>query len=86
MHSLFSNYGSPNNFILSTSSISVPSLKMSVFAPDVPEGFGVHYSFHDNIITLSFSSYQTHSCQELSQSVYTSLEDIFTVLEEKSLH
>lgn len=58
---------------------------MTVFAPEEPEGFGIHYIFEGNTITCTFSSYLTRSCQELSHSVYESLEDIFTVLEEKPL-
>lgn len=85
LHSLFTDCGVLNGFTLSTSTVSIPSMKMAVFAPDVPEGFGIHYSFQENIITFSISSYLTHSCQELSQSVYKSLEDILTVLEEKPL-
>ncbi|CAF94509.1 unnamed protein product, partial [Tetraodon nigroviridis] len=82
LHSLFTDCGILNGFTLSTSTVSAPSLKTFVFAPDVPEGFGVFYTFHDNTIFFSLSSFLPRSRQELSQSIFKSLEDIFTVLEE----
>ncbi|CAG01601.1 unnamed protein product, partial [Tetraodon nigroviridis] len=81
LHSLFTDCGILNGFTLSTSTVPAPSLKTSVFAPDVPEGFGVFYTFHDNTIFFSLSSFLPRSRQELSQSIFKSLEDIFTVLE-----
>ncbi|CAG01602.1 unnamed protein product, partial [Tetraodon nigroviridis] len=81
LHSLFADCGILNGFTLSTSTVPAPSLKISVFAPDVPEGFGVFYTFHDNTIFFSLSSFLPRSRQELSQSIFKSLEDIFTVLE-----
>uniref|UniRef100_H3CZP4 Carnitine palmitoyltransferase 2 n=1 Tax=Tetraodon nigroviridis TaxID=99883 RepID=H3CZP4_TETNG len=85
LHSLFTDCGVLDGFTLSTTILSMPSSKITFFAPDVPEGFGIHYIFQDNVITCNTSSYLSHSCQELSESIYTSLEDIFTVLEEKPL-
>uniref|UniRef100_H3CJU3 Carnitine palmitoyltransferase 2 n=1 Tax=Tetraodon nigroviridis TaxID=99883 RepID=H3CJU3_TETNG len=85
LHSLFTDCGILNGFTLSTSTVPAPSLKTSVFAPDVPEGFGVFYTFHDNTIFFSLSSFLPRSRQELSQSIFKSLEDIFTVLEENPL-
>lgn len=56
-----------------------------VFAPAVPDGFGVPYGVHDNRIVSSVTSYQTRNGREFAQCLFESLEDIFTVLEGKQL-
>lgn len=85
LHSLYIDGDSLNGFTLSTSSTPNPSFRVAVFAPDVPDGFGIHYWFQDNTINYNITSYVAGSHQEFSRCVYKSLEDIFTVLEEKTL-
>uniref|UniRef100_A0A674MFH0 Carnitine palmitoyltransferase 2 n=1 Tax=Takifugu rubripes TaxID=31033 RepID=A0A674MFH0_TAKRU len=82
LHSLYTDYDL-DHFTLSTSTVPNLSFRMVVFAPDVPDGFGLHYCLHDNTISYSTTSYLDGSHQEFNRCVYKSLEDIFTVLEEK---
>uniref|UniRef100_A0A674PNY7 Carnitine palmitoyltransferase 2 n=1 Tax=Takifugu rubripes TaxID=31033 RepID=A0A674PNY7_TAKRU len=82
LHSLYTDCDL-DGFTLPTSTVATSVL--AVFAPDVPDGFGVHYFLQDNAINCSFASYQADSHKDFSRCVNKSLEDIFTVLEEKTL-
>uniref|UniRef100_A0A3Q4AUU3 Choline/carnitine acyltransferase domain-containing protein n=2 Tax=Mola mola TaxID=94237 RepID=A0A3Q4AUU3_MOLML len=87
LHSMFRDpaYAAMNHNVLSTSTLTSPALGITLFAPEVSDGFGVAYNVHDNRIVCSVTSYATRSGQEFAQCVHKSLEDIFTVLEGKSL-
>lgn len=84
LHSLFTDCGM-DGFTLSTSTVPILQLSTVVFAPDVPDGFNVYYCVHDDTISCTITSYLNGSHKEFNRCVYKSLEDIFTVLEEKPL-
>ncbi|XP_038147650.1 carnitine O-palmitoyltransferase 2, mitochondrial [Cyprinodon tularosa] len=85
--SLFTDpaYAAINHNILSTSTLTSPAVSLGGFAPVVPDGFGVGYGVHDNWIGCNVSSYPARNVHEFLQCVHKSLEDIFSVLEGKSL-
>ncbi|XP_068175732.1 carnitine O-palmitoyltransferase 2, mitochondrial isoform X2 [Antennarius striatus] len=87
LHGLYADpaYAAINHNILSTSTLSSPSVNLGGFAPVVPDGFGIGYGVHDDWIGCNVSSYPTRNVHEFLQCVHKSLEDIFTVLEGKSL-
>ncbi|XP_068599274.1 carnitine O-palmitoyltransferase 2, mitochondrial [Brachionichthys hirsutus] len=86
-HGLYADpaYAALNHNVLSTSTLSSPAVQLGGFAPVVPDGFGVGYGVHDDWIGCNVSSYPTRNVREFLQCVHKSLEDIFTVLEGKSL-
>ncbi|XP_068564047.1 carnitine O-palmitoyltransferase 2, mitochondrial-like [Cebidichthys violaceus] len=87
LHSLYSDpaYAAINHYILSTSTLTSPAVNLGGFVPVVPDGFGVGYGVHDDWIHCNVSSYPTRNVHEFLQCVNKSLEDIFTVLEGKTL-
>ncbi|XP_019936892.2 carnitine O-palmitoyltransferase 2, mitochondrial [Paralichthys olivaceus] len=83
-------YTSPANIPLqkntiTTSSLVSPTLGLMGFAPVVPDGFGIAYSVHNDWISCCVSSTPAGKIHEFIQCVHKSLEDIFTVLEGKTL-
>ncbi|XP_029474182.1 carnitine O-palmitoyltransferase 2, mitochondrial [Rhinatrema bivittatum] len=74
-----------NHNILSTSTLSSPAVQFGGFAPVVPDGFGVAYGVHDDWVGCNVSSYPSRNVQEFLQCVHHALEDIFQVLEGKSV-
>ncbi|XP_028260185.1 carnitine O-palmitoyltransferase 2, mitochondrial [Parambassis ranga] len=88
LHSLYTDpaYATINHNILSTSTLTSPAVSLGGFAPVVPDGFGVGYGVHDDWIGCNVSSYPARNVHEFLQCVHKSLEDIFTVLEGKSLN
>nr|XP_046248578.1 carnitine O-palmitoyltransferase 2, mitochondrial [Scatophagus argus] len=78
-------YAAINHNILSTSTLTSPAVSLGGFAPVVPDGFGVGYGVHDDWIGCNVSSYPARNVHEFLQCVHKSLEDIFTVLEGKSI-
>uniref|UniRef100_A0A3P8ULQ6 Carnitine O-palmitoyltransferase 2, mitochondrial n=1 Tax=Cynoglossus semilaevis TaxID=244447 RepID=A0A3P8ULQ6_CYNSE len=87
LHQLYTDpaYAAINHNILSTSTLSSPAVNLGGFAPVVPDGFGVGYGVHDDWIGCNVSSYPARNVHEFLQCVHQSLEDIFSVLEGKSL-
>uniref|UniRef100_A0A3Q1CY03 Carnitine O-palmitoyltransferase 2, mitochondrial n=2 Tax=Amphiprion ocellaris TaxID=80972 RepID=A0A3Q1CY03_AMPOC len=87
LHGLYMDpaYAAINHNILSTSTLTSPAVSLGGFAPVVPDGFGVGYGVHDEWIGCNVSSYPTRNVHEFLQCVHKSLEDIFSVLEGKSL-
>lgn len=87
LHDLYSDpaYTAINHNILSTSTLTSPAVNLGGFAPVVPDGFGVGYGVHDNWIGCNVSSYPARNVHEFLQCVHKSLEDIFTVVEGKSI-
>lgn len=87
LHSLYQDpaYAAINHNILSTSTLTSPAVNLGGFAPVVPDGFGVGYGVHDDWIGCNVSSYPARNVHEFLQCVHKSLEDIFTVLEGKTL-
>ncbi|KAG8436884.1 hypothetical protein GDO86_007830 [Hymenochirus boettgeri] len=78
-------YAQINHNILSTSTLTSPAVQLGGFAPVVPDGFGVGYGVHDEWIGCNVSAYPARDARQFVQCVHQSLEDIFKVLEEKSL-
>ncbi|XP_068446236.1 carnitine O-palmitoyltransferase 2, mitochondrial-like [Clinocottus analis] len=78
-------YAAFNHYILKTTTLISPALCVGGFVPDVPDGFAVGYSVHDEWIQYNVSSFPARNGSEFVQCVHKSLEDIFTVLEGKPL-
>lgn len=87
LHSLYQDpaYTAINHNILSTSTLTSPAVNLGGFAPVVPDGFGVGYGVHDDWIGCNVSSYPARNVHEFLHCVHKSLEDIFSVLDGKSL-
>ncbi|KPP59902.1 carnitine O-palmitoyltransferase 2, mitochondrial-like [Scleropages formosus] len=78
-------YAAINHNILSTSTLTSPAVRLGGFAPVVPDGFGVGYGVHEEWIGCNVSSYPARDVEEFLRCVYKSLDDIFSVLEGKSI-
>lgn len=78
-------YGAINHNVLSTSTLTSPAVSLGGFAPVVPDGFGVGYGVHDHWIGCNVSSYPDRDVHHFLECVHKSLEDIFSVLEGKTL-
>ncbi|KAJ1170255.1 hypothetical protein NDU88_002135 [Pleurodeles waltl] len=78
-------YSQINHNILSTSTLSSPAVQMGGFGPVVPDGFGVGYGVHDDWVGCNVTSYPSRDNKQFLQCVNKSLEDIFNVLEGKSV-
>ncbi|XP_032884391.1 carnitine O-palmitoyltransferase 2, mitochondrial [Amblyraja radiata] len=74
-----------NHNILSTSTLISPAVQSGGFAPVVPDGFGVGYGVHDDWIGYNISSYPARDVKEFIKCIYKSLDDIFDVLDGKSI-
>ncbi|XP_068578347.1 carnitine O-palmitoyltransferase 2, mitochondrial-like [Cebidichthys violaceus] len=87
LHSLYTDpgYAAINHSILETSALISPAMDFFGFAPYAPDGFGLTYSVFDDRIGCNVSSYPARNVHEFLQCVHKSLEDIFTVLEGKTL-
>ncbi|KAM6962684.1 carnitine O-palmitoyltransferase 2, mitochondrial [Aplochiton taeniatus] len=87
LHDLYQDpaYIAINHNILSTSTLTSPAVNLGGFAPVVPDGFGVGYGVHDDWIGCNVSSYPARNVHEFLHCVHKSLEDIFSVLDGKSL-
>ncbi|XP_061894440.1 carnitine O-palmitoyltransferase 2, mitochondrial isoform X1 [Entelurus aequoreus] len=87
LHSLYTDpaYAAINHNILSTSTLTSPAVNLGGFAPVVPDGFGVGYGVHDDWIGCNVSSYPARDVRRFLECVHKSLEDIFCVVEGKSL-
>nr|XP_057929190.1 carnitine O-palmitoyltransferase 2, mitochondrial [Doryrhamphus excisus] len=87
LHSLYTDpaYAAINHNILSTSTLTSPAVSIGGFAPVVPDGFGVGYGVHDDWIGCNVSSYPARDVHHFLECVLKSLEDIFSVVEGKSL-
>ncbi|OCT85028.1 carnitine O-palmitoyltransferase 2, mitochondrial-like [Xenopus laevis] len=78
-------YAQINHIILSTSTLTSPALQNAGFAPVVPDGFGVAYFVHDDWIGCTVSSYPECDVRQFVQCVHQSLDDFFSVLQDKPL-
>ncbi|XP_078526636.1 carnitine O-palmitoyltransferase 2, mitochondrial [Lissotriton helveticus] len=78
-------YSQINHNILSTSTLTSPAVQLGGFAPVVPDGFGVGYGVHDDLVGCNATSYPSRDIQQFLQCVHKSLEDIFNILEGKSV-
>ncbi|KAJ3599269.1 hypothetical protein NHX12_033232 [Muraenolepis orangiensis] len=87
LHDLYGDpaYAAINHNVLSTSTLTSPAVSIGGFAPVVPDGFGVGYGVHDDWIGCNVSSYPARDVHEFLRCVEKSLEDIFAVLEGKSI-
>ncbi|KAE8610251.1 hypothetical protein XENTR_v10012059 [Xenopus tropicalis] len=79
------SYAQINHNVLSTSTLTSPAVQLGGFAPVVPDGFGVGYGVHDDWIGCNVSSYQTRDVRQFVECVHQSLDDIFTVLQDKPI-
>lgn len=78
-------YQQINHNILSTSTLSSPAVNLGGFAPVVSDGFGIGYAVHDSWVGCNVSSYTSRNAHEFLRCVEKSLEDMFDVLEGKSI-
>ncbi|KAM9324110.1 carnitine O-palmitoyltransferase 2, mitochondrial [Gastrophryne carolinensis] len=78
-------YARINHNILSTSTLTSPAVQLGGFAPVVPDGFGVGYGVHDEWMGCNVSAYPARDVRQFVQCVHQSLEDIFKLLEDKSV-
>ncbi|NP_001080201.1 carnitine O-palmitoyltransferase 2, mitochondrial isoform X1 [Xenopus laevis] len=78
-------YAQINHNVLSTSTLTSPAVQLGGFAPVVPDGFGVGYGVHDDWIGCNVSSYPARDVRQFVQCVHQSLDDIFSVLQDKPL-
>ncbi|XP_007944109.1 carnitine O-palmitoyltransferase 2, mitochondrial [Orycteropus afer afer] len=78
-------YGKINHNILSTSTLSSPTVSLGGFAPVVPDGFGIGYTVHDNWIGCNVSSYPGRNAHEFLLCVEKALDDMFDALEGKTI-
>lgn len=78
-------YSQINNNILSTSTLTSPAVQLGGFGPVVPDGFGVGYGVHDDLVGCNVTSYPSRDIKQFLQCVNKSLEDIFNILEGKSV-
>ncbi|XP_034389387.1 carnitine O-palmitoyltransferase 2, mitochondrial-like isoform X2 [Cyclopterus lumpus] len=87
LHGLFTDpaYAAIDLSILESSTLTSPAMDYAVIFLYAPDGFGVTYSVLDDRIGCTASSYPTRNGREFLQCVHKSLEDIFTVLEGKTL-
>ncbi|XP_054644844.1 carnitine O-palmitoyltransferase 2, mitochondrial [Dunckerocampus dactyliophorus] len=87
LHGLYTDpaYAAINHNILSTSTLTSPAVSLGGFAPVVPDGFGVGYGVHEDWIGCNVSSYPARDVHQFLECVHKSLEDIFCVVEGKSL-
>ncbi|XP_054458825.1 carnitine O-palmitoyltransferase 2, mitochondrial-like [Anoplopoma fimbria] len=74
-----------NQSIINTSTLNSEVIKFFGFAPYDHDTFAVAYNVFDDRIFCSVSSFQTRNVHEFVQCVHKSLEDIFSVLEGKTL-
>ncbi|XP_053325242.1 carnitine O-palmitoyltransferase 2, mitochondrial [Spea bombifrons] len=78
-------YAQINHNVLSTSTLTSPAVQLGGFAPVVADGFGVGYGVHDDWIGCNVSAYPARDVKQFVQCVHQSLDDIFKVLEDKSV-
>ncbi|XP_063283912.1 carnitine O-palmitoyltransferase 2, mitochondrial-like isoform X2 [Pelobates fuscus] len=78
-------YARINHNVLSTSTLTSPAVQFGGFAPVVADGFGVGYGMQDDWMGCNVSAYPARDVRQFVQCVHQSLEDIFKVLEEKSV-
>ncbi|KAJ7332709.1 hypothetical protein JRQ81_014889 [Phrynocephalus forsythii] len=78
-------YAQINHNIISTSTLSSSAVQMGGFGPVVPDGFGIAYGVNDNWIGLNVSGYPARDVHEFIQCAHKSLEDIFSILEDKQV-
>ncbi|XP_028034037.1 carnitine O-palmitoyltransferase 2, mitochondrial [Bombyx mandarina] len=70
-----------NKSILSTSTLSAPSVMAGGFGPVAQEGFGIGYSAFPDKLGAAVSSYKTHnSSTEFVQALHTSFLEITRIL------
>ncbi|ESP01146.1 hypothetical protein LOTGIDRAFT_225472 [Lottia gigantea] len=70
-----------NHIILSTSTLSDPSVLIGGFAPVVPDGYGIGYSVEDNRLGFNVTSYQDKSVHDFIENASKSLDDIYNILQ-----
>ena len=76
------SYTRLNHIILSTSTLSSPSVLLGGFAPVVPDGLGIGYSILDDSLGCNVLSYGLPTdLQGFLECLQSSLEDIYEVLE-----
>ncbi|XP_023351820.2 carnitine O-palmitoyltransferase 2, mitochondrial-like [Sarcophilus harrisii] len=75
-----------NHNILSTSTLSSPSVFLGGFGPVVPDGFGIGYNIYDYWLGCNITSYMEKDLDEFLFSLEGSLSDFFDVFEGRSLN
>ncbi|XP_077391467.1 carnitine O-palmitoyltransferase 2, mitochondrial isoform X2 [Festucalex cinctus] len=78
-------YAAINHNVLSTSTLSSPAVRLGGFAPVVPDGLGVGYGVHDHWIGCNVSGYPARDVPTFLSCVGRALQDIFAVLDGKTL-
>lgn len=71
--------------VISSSSLSCPSLLTGGYAPVVPNGFGVAYGHDDDKIRFNVSSNVEPHVEDFVKCIHKSLEDIFAVFDGKPI-
>uniref|UniRef100_A0A8D0BL70 Choline/carnitine acyltransferase domain-containing protein n=1 Tax=Salvator merianae TaxID=96440 RepID=A0A8D0BL70_SALMN len=74
-----------NHIIISTSTLGSPAVYFGGFGPVVPDGFGVAYNVFDDWVGCLITSYLENDLEELIGNIEYTLNDIFDVLEGRSL-
>lgn len=68
--------------VISSSSLTSPSLLTGGYAPAVPNGFGIAYGhYNDEILCCNVSSNEVPHVEDFAKCIHKSLEDIFRVLD-----
>ncbi|XP_063283278.1 carnitine O-palmitoyltransferase 2, mitochondrial-like [Pelobates fuscus] len=78
-------YDQINYNVISTTTLTSPAIHLLGFAPPVADGFGISYSMHNDSIVFNIGAYTDRDVGQFVQCVHESLEDIFKVIEEKSV-
>jgi len=76
------SYATMSHIVLSTSTLASHAVALGGFAPVVNDGFGVGYGVRDTFVGCNITSYKNKDVQGLVECIASSLEDIYTVLEE----
>ncbi|XP_068451969.1 carnitine O-palmitoyltransferase 2, mitochondrial-like [Clinocottus analis] len=87
LHGLYTDpaYTPIDRYILETSTLTSPAIDFAGFSPYAPDVFSLAYPIFEDRISCTGISYPTRNVREFLQCVHKSLEDIFTVLEGKTL-
>ncbi|XP_050413982.1 carnitine O-palmitoyltransferase 2, mitochondrial [Patella vulgata] len=76
------SYNYINHIILSTSTLSDPSVLIGGFAPVVPDGLGIGYSVEDNRLGFNVTSFPpARDVHGFIESCQVALDDIYSILQ-----
>lgn len=77
-HEFFSStaYQTLNSNLLSTSTVSLPSLRLAGFGPVHADGFGVAYAIHNNELAFNITSFRKGTAVQFADALEKALSDI----------